>query len=89
MNLGAIVDMFQEEPEEQAEVAAMFNTNLVDVTETSEREKALRDLVIAVKKNSMDVTAAKPDRTMEDMMKEIENRKAFEKLKKITFNLGE
>lgn len=89
MNLPAIVNMFQEEPEEQAEVAAMFNTNLVDITEKSEREKALRDLVLAVKKNSIDVSATKPDQTMEDMMKDIADRKAFEKLKKITFNLND
>lgn len=87
MNLPAIVNMFQEEPEEQAEVAAMFNTNLVDITENTEREKALRDLVLAVKKNGIDYNASKPDRTMEDMMKEIADRKAFEKLKKITFSL--
>lgn len=87
MNLGAIIDMFGDEPSEQAEVAAMFNTGLVEVTQKAEREKALRDLVVAVKKNSMEVMASKPDRTMEDMMKDIENRKALEKLRKISFNL--
>lgn len=89
MNLGSIVDMFSDEPEKQSEVAAMFNTNLIEVKSREEREKALAELVVSVKKNSIDFLASKPDKTMEDMLKDIENRKAFEKLKKISFSLDE
>lgn len=86
MNAAAIVDMFEEE-DERSKVAAIFNTELVEVTEKSDREKALHDLVFNVKKNSCDAQALKPNQTMEDMMKDIENKKALEKLKKMTFNL--
>lgn len=88
MNPAAIVNMFDDE-EEQAQVAAIFNTQLTEVTEKKEREKALHDLVFNVKKNSCEVQASKPDQTMEDMMKDIENKKALETLKKTEFHLDE
>ncbi len=88
MNPAAIVNMFDDE-EEQAQVAAIFNTTLTEVTEKKEREKALHDLVFNVKKNSCEVQASKPDQTMEDMMKDIENKKALETLKKTEFHLDE
>lgn len=88
MNPAAIVSMFDDE-EEQAQVAAIFNTTLTEVTEKKEREKALHDLVFNVKKNSCEVQASKPDQTMEDMMKDIENKKALETLKKTEFHLDE
>lgn len=88
MNAAAIISMFDDE-EEQASVAAIFNTELVEVTAKSEREKALHDLVYNVKKNSANVQASKPNQTMEDMMRDIENKKALEKLKKITFKLDD
>lgn len=88
MNPASIVDMFDEE-EEQAEVAAIFNTPLTEVTGKSEREKALHDLVFNVRKNSCDVASKKPNQTMEDMMKDIENKKALEKLKKTEFHLDD
>lgn len=88
LNPAAIVNMFDDE-EEQAQVAAIFNTQLTEVTEKKEREKALHDLVFNVKKNSCEVQASKPDQTMEDMMKDIENKKALETLKKTEFHLDE
>lgn len=87
-NPAAIVDMFEDE-EEHAEVAGIFNTSLEMVSEQSERERALADLVYAVKKNSCDAFASRPDMSVQDMMKDIENKKALEKLKKIQFHLGE
>ncbi|MCR4678702.1 MAG: DNA primase [Lachnospiraceae bacterium] len=86
MNPAAIVSMFEDE-EEQATVAKIFNSNLTEVTDKSSREKALKDLVYNVKKNSVDQAAARPGQTMEDMMKDIENKKALEKLRKIEFHL--
>ena len=86
MNPAAIVSMFEDE-EEQAIVAKIFNSNLTEVTDKSSREKALKDLVYNVKKNSVDQAASRPGQTMEDMMKDIENKKALEKLRKIEFHL--
>ena len=47
----AIVSMFQDE-EEQRQVAEIFNTNLPRLETRQEREKALHDILYAVKKNS-------------------------------------
>lgn len=88
LNPGAIVSMFEEESE-QATVAAIFNTPLEKVEAKAEREKALADLVYAVKKFSCEAQASKPNQSVEDMMKDIENKKALEKLKKIQFHLSE
>ena len=43
-NPAAIISMFTDE-EEHREVAAMFNTNLPELTSKQEREKALKDIV--------------------------------------------
>lgn len=88
MNPAKIVDMFEDD-EEHAKVAAIFNTELVEVTEKTEREKALHDLVFNIKKNSCEAAASKPNQTMEDMMKDIENKKALEQLKKTPFKLDD
>ncbi len=88
LNLPAIVSMFEDE-EEQAQVAAIFNTPLTEITNRSEREKALHDLVFNVKKISCEAAALKPNQTIEDLMKGIENKKALEKLKKTEFHLDE
>ena len=88
INPAAIVSMFEDE-EEQATVAKIFNSNLTEVTDKVSREKALKDLVYNVKKNSVDQAASRPGQTMEDMMKDIENKKALERLRKIEFRLNE
>jgi len=78
-----------EDDEEHSKVAAIFNTELSNVTEKSEREKALHDLVFNIKKNSCEAAASKPNQTMEDMMKDIENKRALEQLKKLSFKLDD
>ena len=88
VNPAAIVSMFEDETE-QATVAKIFNSNLTEVSDKGSREKALHDLVFNVKKNSVETAASKPGQTMEDMMKDIENKKALEKLKKLEFHLDE
>ena len=88
VNPAAIVSMFEDEAE-QATVAKIFNSNLTEVSEKGAREKALHDLVFNVKKVSVEAAASKPGQTMEDMMKDIENKKALEKLKKLEFHLDD
>lgn len=87
VNPASIVNMFEEE-EEQAVVAAIFNTSLEQVEERSERERALSDLVYSVKKYSCEAFASKDGLSVEDMMQDLENRKSLEKLKKIQFHLS-
>lgn len=89
MNPAKIVSEFADDPDEQAEVAAIFNTKIPEVTEKKDRETALHDYVYQIKEYSAKLQSTKPNQTMEDMMKDIENKKALEKLKKMTFHLDE
>ncbi len=85
-NPAAIVNMFEEEAD-QALVAEIFNTELEKIESTEERRKALSDMVTAIKRNSLDAMDSKTDQTMEDMMRILEERKKFEKLKDIKFSI--
>lgn len=86
LNPAQIVSMFEDDAE-QAEVASIFNTQLEKVSEKSEREKALHDLVYSIKRNSLDYLSTKQDVTREEMMKIFQGKKDLEQLKKIQFHL--
>ncbi len=86
VNPGAIVDLFDED-EEKATVAKIFNTELVEITENNEKEKALHDLVLNVKRNSFDALNEKPDKDASDAMKIFNGKKALEQLKNIQFHI--
>lgn len=82
----AIVSCFEDE-QQQSIVAAIFNTKLEELETNKEREKALHDIVLSVKKNANDALNAKPDPTVEEVMKTIEDKKALQKLAGVTFRL--
>ncbi len=86
MNPAAIIGRFEDE-EEQSRAAEVFNTSLIEVNEKTEREKALHDLVYNVKKSACEKRANKPDATIEDAMKQLNDKKALEKLKNMSFTL--
>ena len=77
--------MFEEE-EEQAEVASIFNTELERVESRAEREKALKEIVLGIKRNSIE-NSSRDDAGFEGMMKALEDKKKLEKLQNIKFNL--
>lgn len=52
VNPAKIISCFTNE-DEQREVAALFNTKLEELESLAEQEKALRDIIIKVKKNSL------------------------------------
>ena len=70
-----------------ATVAGIFNTELVEITENNEKEKALHDLVLNVKRNSFDALNEKPDKDASDAMKIFTGKKALEQLKNIQFHI--
>ncbi|MCQ2524170.1 MAG: DNA primase [Lachnospiraceae bacterium] len=86
LNPAAIVSCFEDE-EQQRTVAAIFNTKLEDIDGLKEKEKALHDIVLAVKKSANEALNAKPDPTVEEIMKALEDKKALQKLSSITFHL--
>lgn len=85
-NPAGIISMFEEE-EQQREAAALFNTNLPELTTKQEREKAFHDIVYAVKKNSYEYFTAQMGADMMALNKVIAGKKALEELAKTHISL--
>ncbi len=85
-NPAGIISMFTDE-EEQREAAALFNTNLPELTTKQEREKAFRDIVLAVKQNSYEYFSAQMGTDMTALNKVIAGKKALEELAKTHISL--
>ena len=86
-NPAGIISMFEEE-EEQREAAALFHTNLPELTTGQEREKAFHDIVYAVKKNSYEYYTAKLGTDVSALNQVIEGKKALEELARTHISLG-
>ncbi len=85
-NPAAIISMFEDE-EEQREAAALFNTNLPHLETRQEREKALHDILMAVKKNSYEYYTAKLGTDVNALKQVIDGKKALEELAKTHISL--
>lgn len=86
VNPAQIVSKFEEE-EEHRTVAALFNTKLIEIESKTEREKALTDIVIKVKENSLSNGSREVPEGMDPLMKAIADKKAIEDLEKIRISL--
>ena len=89
MNPASIVSLFTDE-EEQREVAGLFNTKLVELSTRQEQEKAFRDIVLAVKRNSYEYFSSRLGTDVSALNQVIEGKKALEELSKthISLDLG-
>lgn len=85
-NPAAIISTFEEE-EEQRAVAEIFNTKLTEITTQQEREKALHDIVYAVKNNSFEYYSARMGTDMNALNQVISAKKALEVLSKTHISL--
>lgn len=83
MNPARIISHFESE-EEHKEVAALFNSPLLENMSLSEREKALNDTIYKVKKNSLDYAG----RTATDISQLQEIIKEQANLQKLHISLG-
>ena len=81
-NPAAIISMFEDE-DEQREASALFNTSLPELETAQEHEKAFRDIVLAVKKNSYEYYTAKLGTDVNALKQVIEGKKALEELSRI------
>ena len=81
-NPAAILSRFTEE-EEQREVASMFNTKLEGIESKQDKEKALRDIVYAVKKNSYEYYTGKLGADVSALQQVIDGKRALEELAKV------
>ena len=86
VNAAAIVSMFPEE-EEQREVAAIFNTSLVEPETKKEKEKALHDILVSVKRISYEYDSGRLGSDIEALNRVIAGKKALEELSKTHISL--
>lgn len=78
----AILSKFSEE-EEQREVASMFNTKLDGIETKEAKEKALRDIVYAVKKNSYEYYSSRMGTDVSALQQVLDGKRALEELQKV------
>ena len=81
-NPAAILSRFTD-LEEQREVASVFNTKLEGIETKQDREKALRDIVYAVKKNSYEYYTARTGTDVGALQQVIDGKRALEELAKV------
>lgn len=85
-NPAGIISMFEDQ-EEQNEAASLLNTALPPLPGRQEKEKALHDILLKVKKNSYDYYTQKLGTDVTALNKVIEGRKALEELAKTHISL--
>ena len=86
VNAAAIISMFPQE-EEQREVAAIFNTSLVEPETKKEKEKALHDILVSVKRISYEYNSGRLGSDVEAINRVIAGKKALEELSKTHISL--
>ena len=86
LNPAAIISLFTDE-EEQRRVAELFNTKLQELSTRAEREKAFHDIVVAVKRNSLDYFSSQLGADVLALNQVIEGKKALEELSKTHISL--
>lgn len=82
----SIISMFEEE-EDQREAASLFHTKLERLESTAEQEKALHDIVCAVKRNSYERDSAQLGTDVAALNRVIAGKKQLEELAKTHISL--
>lgn len=86
INPASIISMFEEE-EDQREAASLFHTRLERLESTAEQEKALHDIVCAVKRNSYERDSAQIGTDVAALNRVIAGKKQLEELAKTHISL--
>lgn len=86
INPAFIISMFEEE-EDQREAASLFHTKLERLESTAEQEKALHDIVCAVKRNSYERDSAQLGTDVAALNRVIAGKKQLEELAKTHISL--
>ena len=90
-NPASVTSMF-ETVEEQQEAASMFSTRLKGLTSAQDREKALRDIVISIRRSAADrekkeIGMSGQEPSPEMIRKQLETRKQLQALQSVRFRL--
>ena len=86
INPASIISMFEEE-EDQRDAASLFHTKLERLESTAEQEKALHDIVCAVKRNSYERDSAQLGTDVAALNRVIAGKKQLEELAKTHISL--
>lgn len=86
INPASIISMFEEE-EDQREAASLFHTKLERLESTAEQEKALHDIICAVKRNSYERDSAQLGTDVAALNRVIAGKKQLEELAKTHISL--
>lgn len=86
INPASIISMFEEE-EDQREASSLFHTKLERLESTAEQEKALHDIVCAVKRNSYERDSAQLGTDVAALNRVIAGKKQLEELAKTHISL--
>ncbi len=88
LNPAQIMNHFTDE-EEHREVAALFNTRIREIKTAHEQEKALKETIIRVKKNSIEEHSAKLEPTdIQGLQKLMEAKRALQDLEKLHISIN-
>lgn len=82
----AIISLFSDE-EEQRQVAELFNTKLAELESREDEEKAFHDIVVAVKRGSLDHFSSQLGADVTAINQVIEGKKVLEELSKTHISL--
>ncbi len=85
-NPAGIISMFDDE-ESQKEAASLFHTKLPPIETKQEREKALHDILLSVKKNSYEFYTARMGTDVNALNQVIAGKKALEELARVHISL--
>ena len=88
LNPAQIMNHFTDE-EEHREVASLFNTRIREIKTVNEQEKALKETIIRVKKNSIEERSAKLDPTdIQGLQRLMNARRALQDLEKLHISIN-
>lgn len=81
-NPAGIISRFQNE-DEQSEISALFNTKVPEINTKEEREKAIKDILLKVKKNASAFYNSESERDVASITKAIAKKKELEAFSKV------
>ena len=87
LNPAGIINMFADE-KEQSEAASLFTTKLSQLESVQEQEKAFKDILISVKRNSYNYYSSRMGVDISALNQVIEGKKALEELSKTHISLN-
>lgn len=87
INPAGIISLFTDE-EQQREVAGLFNTKLMELSTQAEKERAFHDILIAVKRNSLEALRERAGTDVSALGRMIGSKKQLEELSKTHISLN-